>query len=577
MIAWIGGTGHRSGSHRIVPGRERVAQGAQPAAQVRDVASHDGGHRGVLDPPHPLGAVDLGPEVVGEERVRLQPPRGHEHEDPEGRLAEAEARQEGLGVQAHHQVHALHVAVEPGDPRGLRGVVAALAGERAEALRGRQPQHPAELVVARHPPLAVAQEVDGGDVHAPLRAEGVPGLAHQAAQRVREVVQAQRARVLDAERVPEVRQGAGVGDVASVAAGHLEKGQAAEVVVSAGGRAEGDLVGQQRVHPVDGDELLGDRVGHAVVVAPRPGDAGEEVPAHPLAQPAGAARAQDPPPVPAQRRLDRGVGEDGERPLDRVDLGHHGGVDHPGRLEEALVVPAGVVEGQVVADRVVLPREEVVQQRQAQPPVAVDARQVDPGVALEGQPAVGLQPQLAVAGEGPQQPLPLGRAAVELGPVPPVRLGVGEHRRAARSGPPRRRRRAHDLHGVAGRGPVVAGGSGTSTRSSRTPFPWLIQSWTMNCSQAAASRFRIVASWIVPLRARSASLTSRGLGSSRSPAGGPLQSGWFRPKGAPAAPVAGRPGSVNEPSAVRSRRGGGTVPGVGPRGASPPSGVAVAS
>ena len=197
-----------------------------------------------------------------------------------------------------------------------------------------------------------------------------------------------------------------------------------------------------------------------MVVAARSGDAGEEVPAHPLAQPTGAARAQDPPPVPAQRRLDRGVGEDGERPLDRVDLGHHGGVDHPGRLEEALVVPVGVVAGQVVADRVVLPREEVVQQRQAQPPVAVDARQVDPGVALEGQPAVGLQPQPAVAGKGPQQMLPLGRAAVELGAVPPVRLGVGEHRRAARSGPPRRRRGAHDLHGVARRGPVVAGGKG---------------------------------------------------------------------------------------------------------------------
>ena len=51
------------------------------------------------------------------------------------------------------------------------------------------------------------------------------------------------------------------------------------------------------------------------------------------------------------------------------------------------------------------------------------------------------------------------------------------------------------------------------------------------------------------------------------------QSGWLRPKGKPAAPVAGRAGSVNEPSAVRSRRAGGAVRRMGPRGASPPSGA----
>ena len=256
------------------------------------------------------------------------------------------------------------------------------------------------------------------------------------------------------------------------------------------------LVGQQRVHPVDGDELLGDRV---------------------------------------RRRRGRRGGEPGMPPSSPSARGRrsHRGQRGPSRPDQFACIAAWTVGWARMAgvhstvwilaitaaftSRAVWNRRSSSQpgwraarwsqmalcsranrscsSARPEPPVAVDARQVDAGVALEGQPAVLAEPQLAVAGQGPQLALALGRAAVELGAVPPVGLGVDEHRRAARSGPPLRGRGARDLHrgrpARASRRP--AAGAPRCARRVR-PSRGSIQSWTMNCSQAAASRFRIVAS-----------------------------------------------------------------------------------
>ena len=70
-------------------------------------------------------------------------------------------------------------------------------------------------------------------------------------------------------------------------------------------------------------------------------------------------------------------------PLDGVDLGHQGGVDEPGVLEE-LVVGEGRVAGlQVVADGVVLEGEQVLEHGQAQPE-AGDQGRVEVGVGGVG-------------------------------------------------------------------------------------------------------------------------------------------------------------------------------------------------
>ena len=70
---------------------------------------------------------------------------------------------------------------------------------------------------------------------------------------------------------------------------------------------------------VDGDELLGDRVGRRVVLLVGADDAADHLGADVaelLAHPGG----QDAVPVGVHRALEDGVGEDARGPLDRVDL-----------------------------------------------------------------------------------------------------------------------------------------------------------------------------------------------------------------------------------------------------------------
>ncbi len=94
-----------------------------------------------------------------------------------------------------------------------------------------------------------------------------------------------------------------------------------------------------------------------------------------------------------------------------------------------------------------------------------------------------------------------------------------------------------------------------SASSSHSPIggslAWLIQSWTSNCSHAAASTLRCEAGRN-RVRSISASLMSRGRGA---PSGsGSGNAGPLRPNGAPAVPIPGWERSLKLPSVRRASR-----------------------
>ncbi len=182
------------------------------------------------------------------------------------------------------------------------------------------------------------------------------------------------------------------------------------------------VVGQQRVHPVDGDEVLGQRVRHPVVVRHglRDADAGVAVdqPEAQLVQPVVRRR---PVPVAPQAHVDDLGAEDRRRPLHGVDLGDQRGHDQPRRLVDPLVAPVLVVGAQLVAEQVVLAGEQRVQPAESQPPALVEAGDLE-ALGVLGQVPVE-QPQLRALA----QLAALGLVgAVHLGPVPPGRGAVRE-------------------------------------------------------------------------------------------------------------------------------------------------------
>src|SRR5918998_3363440 len=85
-------TGQRApGSSQPAPRRERVLDPVERRCQLRMMAEEHVAHRVPLNPAESLRGVDVGVVVVGEEAIRPKPPRGHQDEDPERRVAEAEA------------------------------------------------------------------------------------------------------------------------------------------------------------------------------------------------------------------------------------------------------------------------------------------------------------------------------------------------------------------------------------------------------------------------------------------------------------------------------------------------------
>jgi hypothetical protein len=165
-----------------------LRQGAN-GFELREVPEQHGSHRVFLDPVDPGLRVDLGAVVAREEPIALQAPRGHEDEDAEGGVAEAEAPRFRLGVHPDHVVDPLDVAVDLLELLGPLRVV----GQLAERLHRLEMEQAAELVVARHASLARSQDVGRGQV------DLIAVRPLEVLQEPREVVQRDCARV----RAPE--------------------------------------------------------------------------------------------------------------------------------------------------------------------------------------------------------------------------------------------------------------------------------------------------------------------------------------------------------------------------------------
>ena len=321
-----------------------------------------------VDPVQPLRRVDLGPVVVGVEAVAQQPPARVEDEDLEQRLAEPErGRPVRLGERPDQQVHVVDVVAALA--RRCRRGRAAPPPRSGSSIRSSKDAHrlepdlAAQLVERGHAALPVAVQVDRPEVH-------------HADARHRHVLHRRRVVVVDqgAGQLLAERPGQGLDAVLAdqpVRPGVPGPGQRHV----GGGRPvqvdEVDDVGEQRVQPVDGGELLAQPVlrERALRVADDPAElaAGDrDVLQHVLVLAAEGVGDQAVP-VAHHPVVERVVRQDGRGPLDGVDLGHHRGVDQPGRLEQRLVVPGRVALRQQVADRVVLAREEGVQQRRARP------------------------------------------------------------------------------------------------------------------------------------------------------------------------------------------------------------------
>lgn len=136
------------------------------------------------------------------------------------------------------------------------------------------------------------------------------------------------------------------------------------VALPARGQGEdAQFVGDQRVHPIDADELFRESEVRRVVVRQRPWDSAEGLVLAQSAPDLLDGRVQEAPPVGIHGDLQRRVGEDCRRPLDRVDLGDKRCVHQPSGLENPLVRPlllvwVGLTQG--VADGVVFAGEQRV-------------------------------------------------------------------------------------------------------------------------------------------------------------------------------------------------------------------------
>ena len=154
-----------------------------------EVAKQDAGHVVVRDPVEPFLRVNLGREVGGEEPVAVEPARGHQREDAEGGIAEAEPFREILGEDADAEIDQLNVVLVDAAQLLLPGRI---AGQLLEAGVWLHVEHAAKGVVARHAQLAGAQDVGCGEVldH--------PVFSFVELQVLREVVEHDGARVGDA-------------------------------------------------------------------------------------------------------------------------------------------------------------------------------------------------------------------------------------------------------------------------------------------------------------------------------------------------------------------------------------------
>ena len=159
------------------------------------MAEEDGGHGVVADPVHAGLAIDLRGVVGGKEAVAVEAARGHEDEDAEGGIGEAEALGRGFGEEADDEVDRVDVVgVDAADLLAPLGVF----GELFKGADGLEVEELAKFGVAGDPELAAAHDVVRGEVDVDaVRADEV-------LEGVGVVVELDGAGVHEAERVEKV-------------------------------------------------------------------------------------------------------------------------------------------------------------------------------------------------------------------------------------------------------------------------------------------------------------------------------------------------------------------------------------
>ena len=179
------------------------------------------------------------------------------------------------------------------------------------------------------------------------------------------------------------------------------------------------------MHPVDGNELFGERERCGVVIGGRTDDAGEHLAVADAADALLELLAERAVPVGVHADLQRRVAQHAGGPLHGVDLGDQSRYDQNTDLEETLIVEARVRLLHRLDDGVVLAREQRVQQADTDPPVLAHTSQVDTGdVALRKATAV-VDLDLAVD-IGANLALAVPATAVDLRSVPPMGLGLAK-------------------------------------------------------------------------------------------------------------------------------------------------------
>ena len=293
---------------------------------------------------------------------------------------------------------------------------------------------------------------------------------------LREIVQRNRARVGASEGVEQVGHADAVCYRRGLPAGHVRQFDRFELRIVPQ-RAEEHLIGDERVHPVDGDELLGQRVRRRMVLGGGPDDAAEDFVVIEKFEDLLQLGAGKPVPYAVHRIFDGRVRHDRRRPLRGVNLGHQGGVDELRRSVQPGIVPVRMIPGQQVADVVVLLGEDRVEHRQPDPPVVGETAQVHAGLGVHRQQLCRFEPELAALACSQRRRHHRIRA-VNLRSIPPVAVRVRVCRGPGRSGGRRFRHRARYLHAAVC--PVVAGRKRYLEPSSMGERLCTNQSCTMN-------------------------------------------------------------------------------------------------
>ena len=204
------------------------------------------------------------------------------------------------------------------------------------------------------------------------------------------------------------------------------------------------------------------------MIGRRAGDAAQDVVRAEAPELPANALARDAVPVRVHAPFGRRVGDDRRRPLDRVDLCHHGRGDQPGLVVELVVAPVPVFPTQRVADRVVLADEERMEEAEADPEIPAGAHRVEERIERRGVQPVVADVELAVRPRACEFLEGLV-VAVDLRAVPPVGVLRGVDR-------------GHSVDGRFGRLPRCSGPSSFARASRRRPSRARWRSaWTDPC------------------------------------------------------------------------------------------------